>query len=113
MMNASQATLTMALLFALRCLVPLMLIAGIGYAMNWLVDKWEAEAAIDQTGTAVSNRPSEACWSIIKCDPASREACPGFKNKMVPCWLARTRAEGALPDECLSCPLYEGTPVLA
>jgi hypothetical protein len=43
-MNVSDATFTMAILFALRCLVPLGLMFGIGYAMNWLVDRWEEEA---------------------------------------------------------------------
>jgi hypothetical protein len=53
-MNASQATLTMVLLFALRCLLPLALIFGIGYAMNWMVNRWEMEAEITGEGTAVA-----------------------------------------------------------
>lgn len=118
-MNASQATLTMVLLFALRCLVPLALMFGIGYAMNWLVDRWEAEAA-DKNGlqklgqeTAVSQSSSGNCWSIKQCDPNLRENCPGFAQQVLPCWLARTRTEGILPAECTTCPLYKQKPSFA
>ncbi|MCA9945682.1 MAG: hypothetical protein KC449_19505 [Anaerolineales bacterium] len=113
-MNTSQATVTMVLLFALRCLVPMALMFGIGYAMNWLVDRWEAEAASGtETGTAVSAQKASACWSIIGCDPEERQNCPGFTQQAIPCWLARTQAEGALPDKCLSCPIYEENPSFA
>ena len=116
MMNASEATLTMVLLFALRCLVPLAIIFGIGYAMNWFVDRWEAEAAAENTviqDTAVPAQTSGRCWAFKKCDPKLREECPGFTQQMIPCWLARTRAEGALPEECIACPLYTQTPSFA
>ena len=116
MMNASQATFTMMLLFALRCLVPLALIFGIGYAMNWMVDRWEAQAAAEESvvlGTAVATETKGRCWAFKQCAEELREECPGFKAQMTPCWLARTRAEGSLPDECLVCPIYKQTPSFA
>ena len=108
----------MALLFALRCLVPLVLMFGIGYAMNWLVDKWEREASLTKMmgtglGTAALQIATDGCWSFKQCDPEVRENCPGFKQQKLPCWLARTQAEGTLPEECISCPLYDVTPSLA
>lgn len=115
-MNASEATFTMVLLFALRCLVPLALIFGIGYTMNWLVDRWEADAAVQNNaaqGTAVPAQTGDHCWAFKQCDPELREECPGFTQQMIPCWLARTRAEGALPDECVACPLHKQTPSFA
>lgn len=124
-MNGSQATFTMVLLFALRCLVPLALVMGIGYAMNWMVDRWEAEAASTaklsgnvsaETGTvntAVPPQKEDRCWAFKQCDETLREDCPGFKEQMAPCWLVRTRTEGHLPDECLVCPLYKQTPAFA
>lgn len=112
-MNASQATFTMALLFALRCVLPLALIMGAGYVMNWQVDRWEAEAVDTGERTAVTAQKTDACWSFIGCDPELREDCPGFKQQMIPCWLARTQAEGALPEKCTTCPLYEANPSLA
>jgi len=116
-MNTSQATLTMILLFALRCLLPLVLMLGIGYAMNWMVDRWEMEAEEGGAGTVVATNivanNGDRCWEIKKCDPELRKDCPGFKNQMIPCWLARTQAEGTLPEGCPTCPLYEANPSLA
>jgi hypothetical protein len=112
-MMTSQATFTMVLLFALRCVLPLVLMLGIGYAMNWLVDRWEAEAVDGDKETAVSAQNANACWSVIGCDSELRQDCPGFKQQMIPCWLARTQAEGALPEECPTCPLYKETPSFA
>ena len=119
-MNSSQATLTMALLFALRCLVPLALVLGIGYAMNWMVDRWEAEAEKEKAAvgvgvvkTAVPAATSPSCWSVIGCSEEERENCPGFQQQPLPCWLARTRENGTLPEKCTTCPVYEGRPAVA
>jgi hypothetical protein len=49
----------------------------------------------------------------MKCDPELRKDCPGFKQQMIPCWLAKTQAEGALPEGCVTCPLYQANPSLA
>lgn len=114
MMNETQATFTMVLLFALRCVVPLALVMGIGYAMNWLVDRWEAEAAIAGSGeTAVRLQKDDHCWAFKQCDEELRKDCPGFKEQMAPCWLVRTRVEGHLPEECLACPIYTESPSFA
>lgn len=117
-MNTSQATAIMVILFALRCLVPLVLMFGLGYAMNWLVDRWEMEAAREneielEQETAALPAAADPCWSIIKCSPEQRENCPGFQQQKIPCWLARTKAEGALPEKCVSCPLYKAIPSFA
>ncbi|GJM42142.1 MAG: hypothetical protein DHS20C20_24240 [Ardenticatenaceae bacterium] len=115
-MNETEATLTMMLLFALRCLVPLAFVIGIGYAMNWLVDRWEKEAAVAENEgqeTAVSTQPTNHCWAFDQCADELQEDCPGFKQQMAPCWLVRTRAEGTLPDDCLACPIYKASPSFA
>lgn len=71
-MNGTQATFTMVLLFALRCVVPLAVVMGIGYAMNWLVDRWEAEAA-------VPTQKADRCWpsnNVMKHHAKSAQALP-------------------------------------
>ncbi len=45
-----QAIPTLILIFALRCLVPLLLTLLIGWAMNRLVDKWENEEVRTKRG---------------------------------------------------------------
>lgn len=42
-MNETQATLILALLFVLRCLLPPALTLAIGYVMNKQVTRWQEE----------------------------------------------------------------------
>ena len=51
-MNGFDATLVMIALFALRCVFPLVLTAGLGYLMNRLVERWEAGPRAADTGAA-------------------------------------------------------------
>lgn len=128
MMNGFQATAVMVALFALRCVAPLVLMVAIGYLMNRLVDRWEAQDAAQAAPASVplpvlpaqqaEVRPSSIhCWVFRNCDEAARNECVAFKNPAIPCWLARLRVDGKLPAACAGCPLYldEGaeTPALA
>ncbi len=85
-MNEFEATGILVVLFALRCIMPVLLMFGVGYLMNRLVDRWRLE------------------------DEARREArqrtCPAYKHYGDRCWSARLTAEGALPAECVNCPIY-------
>jgi hypothetical protein len=47
-MNDLQATGVLIFLFALRCLLPLLLTLGIGYLMNWQVERWQEQDAARQ-----------------------------------------------------------------
>lgn len=117
-MDETEATGVLFLMFALRCIAPLLLTLGIGYLMNRLVDRWEAEDATAETqddpDPVVSPAPSVRlpsitvpCWILRNCDNAARADCPACKQPGIPCWLARLRAEGALPAGCPDCPIYE------
>lgn len=123
-MNEFQAAAVMIGLFALRCVAPLVLMVAIGYLMNRLVDRWEAQDAVREAPAAVplpvmpaeaKPRPSVACWVFRNCDETARGDCAAFKNPVIPCWLARFRADGRLPAACADCPLYtdEAPPELA
>ena len=111
-MNEPQAMLVMAGLFALRCILPLLVTVALGYLMNRLVDRWEAEeemahqpqrAPESAIVTAILSVP---CWLMNNCPPERRESCPAFHARDVPCWQARERAEGSLPANCPDCPRY-------
>lgn len=124
-MSNLQATGVLIVLFALRCIVPLLVVLGIGYLMNRLVDRWEAEAAAAEQAaaqataaqpaiepaTAVPDAPARSlpCWVTRNCEATRRADCPAFRNPNLPCWQARAQAEGAVPANCPSCPIYEGT----
>ncbi len=117
-MSELESNVVLALLFALRCVAPLALTLAIGYLMNRLVDRWEAEEATsrqEEVEVARVTRSSGGiklpvvtlpCWLIRNCDPAKRDNCPAFKQQGIPCWQARLRAEGQMPNLCPTCPIY-------
>jgi hypothetical protein len=118
-MSEIRAAGVLILFFALRCILPLMITLAIGYLMNRLVDRWEAEEAARQEvdgGTQIAvaaagaTRPESGklpCWLVRSCDPEKRENCPAYQNPSLPCWIARMLAEGSRPASCPDCPVYD------
>jgi len=135
-MNEFEATGVMVLMFALRCIAPFVLLMGIGYFMNRMVDKWERDAQAQQAkereatpepqpGHIFPEKPGIAqpsftkpslekkpalqvpCWLTKKCDPATRADCAANQQRGKPCWVARLAVEGALPQDCPDCPIYQ------
>jgi len=115
-MNESGATFTMILLFALRCMVPLALTFFIGWLMNRLVDKWEAEetAVVEQPNPQLPQpAPGSAtrralpalinCWVFNNCEESD---CASFENTAVSCWKTKLSPSGQLPAKCETCPVY-------
>ncbi len=135
-MNEFEATGVMVLLFALRCIVPFVLLMAVGYFMNKMVDKWEREAQEQQVKEkegipevepgkifpeksgvvqpslakpSLEKKPALQipCWLAKKCDPTNRADCPAFQQRGKPCWVARLAVEGSLPANCPDCPIYQ------
>jgi hypothetical protein len=123
-MREIEAALVMIALFALRCVVPLLVTLGLCYLMNRLVDRWEAEenvsaasggqqpAAVEweePPGTLIPAL-SVPCWLVRNCEPERRARCPAYLQPELPCWQARLQAENALPEACLSCDRFLSAP---
>jgi hypothetical protein len=118
-MSELQAAGTIILFFVLRCIVPLAITVAIGYLMNRLVDRWEAEETAAQEGTAgiepvmpaakkaASTTRSLPCWIVRNCDEEKRASCPAYLEPSLPCWIARLLSEGKQPDNCPDCPIYD------
>ena len=134
-MNEFEATGVMALMFALRCIAPFVLLMGVGYFMNRMVDKWERDAlaqeakereATPETGQIFPENPGITqpafvakssvekksalqvpCWLVKKCDPSTRADCAANQQRGKPCWVARLAVEGVLPQDCPDCPIYQ------
>ena len=117
-MSEIKAAGIIILFFAVRCVVPLLITLAIGYLMNRLVDRWEAEAAaseedaslkpvVPSPGKAVPTARGIPCWLTRNCDAETRANCPAYLNPSQPCWIARLMAEGARPDSCPDCPVYD------
>lgn len=116
-MSELQEAALLAGLFALRCIAPLVLTLAIGYIMNRLVDRWEAEDARLQSeglNPGEINADVEGffssvklpCWVFKNCDPADMAECPAYRHPGLPCWLAHLRSRGKLPEGCPDCPIY-------
>lgn len=118
-MSDIQAAGTIILFFALRCIAPLVIMVGIGYLMNRLVARWEAEEAAEKevvvgvrpvvpaVKAADSKASSIPCWILRNCDEKQRASCPAHIDQSLPCWIARLVSEGALPDSCPDCQIYD------
>lgn len=124
-MNESEGTAVLVGLFALRCIAPLAITLGIGYLMNRLVDRWQAEdEAQEEAGTIPLPAPEPVrgislpsvtipCWILKNCSEAEQEKCVARKQPGLPCWLVRLRYEGILPKDCPDCPIYEENAAVA
>lgn len=56
------------------------------------------------TIAAVAAQP---CWVVKGCSEAAKASCAAFRQPSLPCWVARTSAEGRLPPECADCRLHD------
>jgi hypothetical protein len=110
-MDSFYTTVGILGLFILRLGVPLLIIFGVGYGLRRLDAKWEAEAQATTrkavVKTEIELRPVEQpCWVLKNCPEPVYTRCPAFLNGQQPCWLARSRAEGMLPNKCFQCVLF-------
>ncbi len=121
-MNEFQATSVTVALFALRFLLPIVLMMAIGYAMNKLADRWETEEKSAGAGLSIPLAVVSAgqaaalkvpCWVFRNCDEATRARCPATQQPSLACWVALLRTEGRLPAKCAGCERYTGMPALA
>lgn len=119
-MDELQSSVVLTALFALRCVAPFAFTLAIGYLMNRLVDRWQAEEEAERRAVREEQRPETVmpsdgsrlpvrtipCWLLKRCDETKRANCPAAKQPGLPCWLVKMRAEGVLPDDCPDCPIY-------
>lgn len=130
-MNEFQGTAVIVALFALRCVVPFVLMVALGYGMKRLVRHWENEesgqpqlqpsiplpmvAAMPKAARPAvkSSKSVLPCWVLNNCDEKTRNACPAYASPSLACWVARLRADGQVPAKCDGCELYTGSPSLA
>lgn len=132
-MNELQASTVMIGLFALRCVVPLLVVMALGHMMNRLLDRWAAEEAAQEQGAVAEPWATPAlpprtvnggasaplvaltlpCWLTRSCDEAKCINCAAYRRRGILCWQARLIEEGKLPDTCPTCPRYLASPTAA
>lgn len=107
-------------MFVLRLGVPLAITLTVGYWLRRLDAKWQAEALARQADAAIAQQEAGAepviemftmieqpsCWEQRGCSEGTYIGCPAYQQANLPCWLARLRAEGRLPQPCYRCKLF-------
>ena len=106
-------------MFLLRLGLPLALTLAVGYWLHRMDARWQAEALAQRAGGAEQGvagaelkalKPAQPCWEVKGCDESRRAQCPACKLLDIPCWVARLRVTGRLPEECFGCQLFSLKP---
>lgn len=93
-------------LFLLRLGVPIAITMLVATLFRKLDRKWESEAA-ERARVGPSAVPGgRPCWIDKDCGPLRRGDCPAWGPRDIPCWLARVRTQGRLPNQCVRCDLF-------
>ena len=51
-------------------------------------------------------RRSPRCWEFRHCPPETRDPCPAYRQRQLPCWQAIKQASrGRIQSRCLGCGL--------
>lgn len=106
-------------MFVLRLGVPLAITLAVGYWLRRLDAKWQAEALARKADAALAQQEAGAepvieifkvieqpCWVLKNCPQDAYSGCPAHQRPDLPCWLARLRSEGHLPQPCYRCELF-------
>ena len=109
-MNESEGSAVLVALFALRCIAPLALTLGIGFLMNRLVDRWQAEDEARERAEPIPlpapqpawgiNLPSVTipCWILKNCSEARQEECAARKQPDLPLLAGALASRGHLTE---------------
>ena len=64
-----------------------------------------------QPGLIAAPAP-QRCWDVKGCSDGKRAQCAAPAHPDVPCWQARFDAEGAIPEDCVKCELFQRYPMM-
>ena len=69
------------------------------------------EAPRPQPGMTAT-RTAQPCYDVKGCSDASKAKCGAPQQPGKPCWQARLDAEGAIPEECVGCDIFQHYPLM-
>jgi len=55
---------------------------------------------------------SQPCWKTKGCSDSQRASCAAGQHPELPCWQARFDAEGAIPEDCVKCDVFQRYPMM-
>src|SRR3989304_6106407 len=81
----------------LRIAIPIGITLLLGWFLNRLDARWQAEAKEIQTSLIARTQPNsiQPCWEYMNCSPSVRDNCPVYGNLGILCWEF-FRAKGTL-----------------
>ena len=57
-------------------------------------------------------RTAQPCYDAKGCSDASKAQCAAPQHPEKPCWQARFDAEGAIPEDCVGCDIFQRYPMM-
>jgi hypothetical protein len=57
-------------------------------------------------------RATQPCYDVKGCSDASKAQCAAPQHPEKPCWQARFDAEGAIPEDCVGCDIFQRYPMM-
>jgi hypothetical protein len=77
--------------------------------LPWVPPPGVGQRPTVQPGLMAGPAP-KACWEIKGCSLDQRGQCAAPQRPDTPCWQARFDAEGAIPEGCVECELFQSYP---
>jgi len=59
-----------------------------------------------------ATRAAQPCYDVKGCSDASKAKCAAPQHPEKPCWQARFDAEGAIPEDCVGCDIFQRYPMM-
>jgi hypothetical protein len=67
---------------------------------------------VGQSHPGLALKPGQHCWDVKGCSAEAKARCPAAKSSGAPCWQARLKAEGQIPETCLTCNIFQSYPLM-
>jgi len=112
-MNELSVVLTLMAGLLLRFGIPVGITALLVYVLRRLDQKWQREVELGAQSeiVQVSLFDKIRCWATNECSQENHDTCPAYLESGRPCWQVHRDASGAMRDECLECPVFQGAPI--
>jgi hypothetical protein len=65
-----------------------------------------------QASAGLAAQVPQHCWDVKGCGDTAKAQCAAPHNPEMPCWQARFGAEGAIPEDCVHCDVFQRYPVM-
>lgn len=79
--------------------------------LPWVPPPATGQRPTQQPGLMAAAAP-QPCWTAKGCSESLLAQCAAPQHPELPCWQARFDAEGAIPEECVKCDVFQRYPMM-